>query len=143
MKKKNILIGIIILILIIILIMIWRFYIGFSFKSLYKYKKATRNVDNVEISLIDIQKRTGKIIDDDTTKKKILDILSNVKVKNTYDYMIGKAYIFEIKDTNNEYNIRISVMPTQINIDNKAYDFVKNDEYKIFNAIEDIIEQYI
>jgi len=56
--------GIIILILIIIFAIIWRFYIGFSFNSLYKYKKATRNVDNVEISLIDIQKGTNKLIEE-------------------------------------------------------------------------------
>ncbi len=142
MKKKNILIGIIILILIIIFAIIWRFYIGFSFNSLYKYKKATRNVDNVEISLIDIQKGTNKLIDNDTTQK-ILEVLSNVKVKNTFNNMIGKGYVLLFNDNLNKLKTKIIIMPTQIKINNKAYDFVKNDENKIFNAIEDIIEQYI
>lgn len=141
MKEKNILIGIIILILIIIFAIIWRFYIGFSFKSLYKYKKATRNVDNVEISLIDIQKGTNKLIDGDTTQK-ILEVLSNVKVKNSFDNMIGKGYVLLFNDKN-ELKTKIIIMPTQIKINNRAYDFVNNDEYKIFNDIEDIIEQYI
>ncbi len=142
MKKKNIIIGIIILILIIVFVVIWKFCIGSSFNSLYKYKKVTRNIDNVEMSLIDIKTQTSEKIYSDTTNK-ILEVLNDVEVKNTFDSMIGKGYNFYITDISNGYEIKVCIMPTQIKINNKAYDFVKDDEYIVFNTIEEIIKEYI
>lgn len=136
MKKKICILGIII-ILIIVIIILWRFFLEFDLKYAIEINKLYKNIDNITVSIRNIQTEEVTRLDSETSIK-IFKILCDTKVKRDLHSYIGAPYHFILSDQNN-HMVSVSYNPALISINGDAYNIIDKNYKEIFNSIRDLI----
>lgn len=137
MKKKTCILSIAIVSVILIAFLCIYFIIGFKLKNNLDINKLYKNIDDVTVSMRNIQTEEITRLDSETSIK-IFKILCDTKVKRDLNSYIGAPYYFILSNQNN-HMVSVSYSPTLITINGDAYNIIDKNYKEIFNSIKDLI----
>lgn len=137
MKKKTCILSIAIVSVILIAFLCIYFIIGFKLKNNLDINKLYKNIDDVTVSMRNIQTEEITRLDSETSIK-IFKILCDTKVKRDLNSYIGAPYYFILSDQNN-HMVSVSYNPALITINGDAYNIIDKNYKEIFNSIKDLI----
>lgn len=137
MKKKICILSIAIVSVILIAFLCIYFIIGFKLKKNLDINKLYNNIDDVTVSMRNIQTEEITRLDSETSIK-IFKILCDTKVKRDLNSYIGAPYYFILSDQNN-HMVSVSYSPALITINGDAYNIINKNYKEIFNSIKDLI----
>lgn len=137
MKKKVCILSIAIVSVILIAFLCIYFIIGFKLKNNLDINKLYKNIDDVTVSMRNIQTEEITRLDSETSIK-IFKILCDTKVKRDLNSYIGAPYYFILSDQNN-HMVSVSYNPALITINGDAYNIIDKNYKEIFNSIKDLI----
>lgn len=146
MNKKKIGIIVLIIIAIILFLVIIRNYIlGFKVKSHYEVDDFFANIENVsDISIYkhNFQYDTMHLIELEEEKAELISLLSNAKIKRPLTDLVGGTRIIIMKNEKTGAEIKILVGPCWIDIDNKQYRLIEDNQYELYNRVKEILDKY-
>ncbi|MDD2377199.1 MAG: hypothetical protein PHO88_07055 [Clostridia bacterium] len=140
MSKKNIIMAITLIVLIILISCYFLFNRTMKLSENYNFKKiydSKQNIENIEIKILDIKSNE---LTDITDAGDISEIINTIKEENITpnvrlgEALLGKAYLFRIKNKYNNNSVEVDITTNQLTIDNKTYT-TENNLIESLNAV--------